>query len=140
MGQGESLATTLDPLVERQSPCRTTSDREPRQEHPRSRQGDLEHSTKKTERDLLVAATGLPPTTAPTHLHPQENRQKASSRYSDMGCTLPLFPGDVRDSMCSPPGGSGTPIPRHSATLPQITMHDECAVASTAFGLACAMR
>src|SRR2546421_8497638 len=74
MGQGESLATTLDPLVERQSPCRTTSDREPRQEHPRSRQGDLEHSTKKTERDLLVAATGLPPTTAPTHLHPQEKR------------------------------------------------------------------
>ena len=37
---------------------------------------------KKTERDLLVAATGLPPTTAPTHLHPQENRQKASSGYS----------------------------------------------------------
>src|SRR2546423_3767218 len=74
MGQGESEASTLDPLVQRQSPCRTTSDREPRQEHPRSRQGDLEHSTKKTERDLLVAATGLPPTTAPTHLHPQEKR------------------------------------------------------------------
>src|SRR2546421_9867058 len=82
MGQGESLATTLDPLVERQSPCRTTSDREPRQGHARSRQGDLQHSTKKTERDLRVAATGLPPTTAPTHLHPQEKRQKASSRYS----------------------------------------------------------
>ncbi len=59
---------------------------------------------------------------------------------TDMGGTLPLFPGDVRDSMCSPPGGSGTPIPRHSATLPQITMHYECAVASTAFGLACATR
>src|SRR2546421_12584435 len=82
MGQGESLATTLDPLVERQSPCRTTSDGEPGQEHPRSRQGDLEYSTKETERDLLVAATRLPPTTAPTHLHPQEKRQKASSRYS----------------------------------------------------------
>ena len=37
---------------------------------------------KKLERDLLVAATGLPSTTASTHLHPEEKRQKASFRYS----------------------------------------------------------
>src|SRR5258707_15875071 len=81
MGQGESLATTLDPLVQRQSSCRSTSDGAPRQEHPRSRHGHLEYSTQETERDLLAAATGLLSTTAPTHLHPQEKRQKASSRY-----------------------------------------------------------
>jgi len=55
-----------------------------------------------------------------------------------MGCTLPLFPVDVRDSMGFPPGGSEFPIHRHSATLPQINQHDEYVVASIAAGLACA--
>lgn len=41
-----------------------------------------EYSTKETRCDLLVAATGLSSTTASTHLHPEEKRQKASSRYS----------------------------------------------------------
>jgi len=57
----------------------------------------------------------------------------------DMGCTLPFFPGDVRDSMCSPSGGSGTPIHPHSVTLSHIHQHYEYVVASTASGLACAV-
>ena len=34
MGQGESLATPLNPLVQRQSPCRATSDGKPGQNTP----------------------------------------------------------------------------------------------------------
>jgi hypothetical protein len=35
-----------------------------------------------------------------------------------MGCTLPLFPGDVRDSMRGPPGGSGV-IPENIRLISQ---------------------
>jgi hypothetical protein len=57
---------------------------------------------------------------------------KATARHSDMGCTLPVFPGDVRDSMYSPPGGSEFPIHRYNLTLPHISKHDEYVGASTA--------
>ncbi len=65
--------------------------------------------------------------------------REARFRDSDMGCTLPLFPGDVRDSMHCPPGGSELPIHRHSGTLSQINQHYEYVVASIAAGLACAL-
>ena len=42
MGQGQSLATPADPLVQRQSPCRATSDGKPRQTHAGRRWDNLE--------------------------------------------------------------------------------------------------
>ncbi len=55
-----------------------------------------------------------------------------------MGCTLPLFPGDVRDSMGFPPGGSERPIHLTRVILPQIDAYGEKVCASTAAWLACA--
>src|SRR6516162_6462257 len=82
MGQGQSLATPLDPLVQRQSSCRATSDGKPGQEHPRSGQDDLEHSTEKDQRRLLATAKGLSPPTVASCLHSQEKRQKTPFGYS----------------------------------------------------------
>src|SRR6266446_2193182 len=42
VAQGASLATPAYPLVQRQIPCRETSDRKPREEHSRDRQSDME--------------------------------------------------------------------------------------------------
>jgi len=70
--------------------------------------------------------------TSSTGVHTKEKREKAPIGYTDMGCTLPLFPGDVRDSMCHPPGGSDVPIHPHSVTLPQIGEHCKCVSASIA--------
>ena len=56
--------------------------------------------------------------------------RKAPSWYPDMCCTLPLFPGNVRDSMCPPPGGSEDSIHHHSITLPQTAFHFELGAAS----------
>jgi integrase/recombinase XerD len=44
MGQGKSLATAADPLVQRQSPCRATSDGEPRQANTRRGHGGMGHA------------------------------------------------------------------------------------------------
>ena len=82
MGEGESLTTTLNPLVQRQSPCRPTSDGKPGQEHPRGRQGHLEYSTQEDQRRLRAQAKGFPSSATPTHLYTQEKRQKACFRYS----------------------------------------------------------
>jgi hypothetical protein len=82
MEQGESPTTSAHPLVERQSPCRATSDRKPRQKHPRGRPDHLEDPPKEDERGLLTQAEGLPPSTPATHLYTQEKRQKARFRYS----------------------------------------------------------
>src|SRR5207247_2846819 len=139
MEQGESLATAADPLVQRQSSCCPTSNRKPGQKHPRSRQGRMEYSTKEDQCHLLAQAKGLSSPTAQANIQTKEKRQKAPSRYSDMGCTLPFFPGDVRDSMCSPSGGSGTPIHPHSVTLSHIHKHYKCVVPFNASRLACAV-
>src|SRR6266550_220830 len=42
----------------------------------------VSHTVRRLQARIVQATTGLPSTTAPTHLHPQENRQKASSGYS----------------------------------------------------------
>ena len=63
---------------------------------------------------------------------PKKKWQETPIRNPDMGCTLPFFPGDVRDSMCSPPGGPEHPIHHHSVTVPYIDENFKCASASTA--------
>lgn len=81
MGQGESLATPLNPLVQRQSPCRATSDGKPGQTYPRSRQDYVEHSTQEDQRRLLAQAKGISSPTASAHPYPQEKWQNTSIRY-----------------------------------------------------------
>ena len=61
VGQGESLATPADPLVQRQSPCRATSDREPRQEHTGRGPGHLEHPGGENDGDPALRQRGYQP-------------------------------------------------------------------------------
>ena len=82
MGQGQSLATTLNPLVQRQSSCCATSDGKPGQTHPRSGQDHVEHSPQEDQRRLLAQAKGLSSPTASAHLYPEEKRQEAPVGYS----------------------------------------------------------
>ena len=61
MGQGESLATPADPLVQRQGPGRATSDGEPRQAHAGGGRDDLGHAGEEDGGGPRAAAAGLPP-------------------------------------------------------------------------------
>jgi N-terminal domain of reverse transcriptase len=61
---------------------------------------------------------------------PKSNGKMRPPGHTDMCCTLPLFPGNVRDSMGSPPGGSGAPIHRHDITLAYIQQYFEDDVVS----------
>ena len=70
-----------------------TSDGKPGQTHPRSGQDHVEHSPQKDQRRLRAQTEGLPSPTASAHLHPQEERQKASIRHSDGSFILPSLPG-----------------------------------------------
>src|SRR5207253_10150819 len=70
MGQGQSLATTLNPLVQRQGACRATSDGKPGQIHPRSGQDHVEHSPQEDQRRLLAQAKGISSPTASAHPYP----------------------------------------------------------------------
>src|SRR5258707_12515413 len=58
--------------------------------------------------------------------------------YADKGCTLPLFPGDVRDSICSPPGGPESPLHLHRSTLPRFFSASQFGDASNVVASACA--
>ena len=81
-GKVKALQRLLTHSFSGKASGRATSDGKPRQEHPRSGPGPLEHSTEKAERDILAAATGLPSPTAAPGLHPEEKRQKERFRYS----------------------------------------------------------
>src|SRR6266516_4491010 len=140
MGQGQSPATFTDPFVQRQGACREASDGKQWQTNPQRRRSQLENAGTKSRSHPIAHPTRIPPAPITASVHSQKQWCETAPLDPEMGWTLPFFPGDVRDSMCSPPGELGTPIHHHSATLPQITMHDECAVASTAFGRACAAR
>src|SRR5260221_6005736 len=74
MGQGESLATSADPFVQRQSLGRETSDRESRQAHARGGPGDLEHPNEEGGGHPRVTAKGLPASTPPRLVHSKEAR------------------------------------------------------------------
>ncbi len=79
MGQGESPATRADPLVEWQSPCRQTSDGNPRQEHRRSGQRPLGHSRKEGTRRTNAQATRLPSSPAQAGVHSKKQPQTEAS-------------------------------------------------------------
>ena len=86
-------------------------------------------------------STGSPPASPPkdqtptnqTSLDTQTRKGgEKAVRHPDMGCTLPFLPGDVRDSICRPPGGPDHPIHHASITVPYIDENFKCTSASTA--------
>jgi hypothetical protein len=132
MGEGQSPPTSADPLIQRQSACRATSDGKLGQKNLGRRRRNLDYAQSKDESHRPTSAARISTKTAEAGLYPKKFRQNAPSGYPDMGCTLPPFPGDVRDSMCLPPGGSEPPIHHSRVTVPQITAKFKWAVASTA--------
>jgi hypothetical protein len=73
------------------------------------------------------------------HLHQEEMLEEdAASGNADLGCTLPIFPGTVRNAMGSPPGGSGAPIHHHDFTLSHSPRSCESDGASRSVSRACA--
>ncbi len=66
------------------------------------------------------------------------DEQEAAFRNTDMGCTLPIFPGTVRNSMGSPPGRSGAPIHHHDSSLSHSPRSCESDGASRSVSRACA--
>ena len=102
MGQGQSLATSADPLVQRQGPGRPTSDGKPRQATLRAWTGRLWNTPEKKATAIArSAAARLPTPTAAAGVHPQEQRQDAPSgdshddRPGDAGA-LPAGPRSHR--------------------------------------------
>src|SRR4029453_2384897 len=82
MGPGESLATSADPLVQRQGPCRAASDGKPGSTNTRCRSGRMGHRGVEGNGDPPVATTRLPSPTVTTRVHPEKQRPETPSRHS----------------------------------------------------------
>src|SRR2546421_2349589 len=93
MGQGQSLTTSADPLVQRQGSCRAASDGKQRWCYPRSRPCNLGYSPEESNGHSHTQATRVSSSTAQACLHPQAKRQKTSSGHSDASFILPSLPG-----------------------------------------------
>src|SRR5262245_60961380 len=72
------------------------------------------------------------------NLHTESQRETEAAWYSDKGRTLPVFPGDVRDSMGSPPGGPESPVHLHRSTLPHFFSASQFGAASNVVASVCA--
>src|SRR5580765_8372204 len=82
MGQGQSPATSADPLVQRQSPCRKTSDGKPWQTDTWGRRGNLGDPSEESNGSLHAPPTRLSCPTTQARVH-SEIERSASSGYSD---------------------------------------------------------
>src|SRR2546430_364814 len=82
MGQGASLATPADPLVQRQSSRRATSDGKPRQENPWCGPRNLGHPREEDTGRTRTQAQWLSTSAPSTCLYPEIGRQNdAPARY-----------------------------------------------------------
>src|SRR6201993_5452283 len=75
MGQGASFATFADPLLQRQSSRRSTSDGKQWQENPRCGPRNLGHTREENTGSTGTEAQGLPISAPATCLHPEVGRQ-----------------------------------------------------------------
>src|SRR6202047_3455731 len=75
MGQGASLATPADPLLQRQSSRRSTSDGKQWQENPRCGPRNLGHSREENTGSTCTKAQGLSVAALATCLHPKVGQQ-----------------------------------------------------------------
>src|SRR5713226_6162688 len=70
MGQGESPATFVTPLVQRQSACCEAGDRKSRQTDSWRGRRNLGYAKQKSTGDLSSAAKGISPSATTTNLYP----------------------------------------------------------------------
>src|SRR6266404_4364223 len=93
MGQGASPATFADPLLQRQSSRRSTSDGKQRQENPRCGPRNLGHTREEDTGSTCTKAQGLSISAPTTCLHPEVGRQNdARARHShDEGSSAASF-------------------------------------------------
>src|ERR1700724_2385211 len=83
MGQGASLATPANPLIQRQSSRRSTSDGKRWQENPWCGQRDLGHTRKEDTSSTCISAQRLSTSASSTCLHPEIGQKNvAPSRNS----------------------------------------------------------
>jgi hypothetical protein len=79
MGQGQSEAPTLNPLVERQGPGRTTSDGTPGAKNAWRGRSNLDPAQSESTSHPSIATQGVSSPAAEAGVHPQKFRQDASS-------------------------------------------------------------
>jgi hypothetical protein len=83
MGQGPCLATSPNPLVQRQSPCRATSDDQQWQEDPGDGRRGMGHPGEESMRDRGTTTARLSRPPAPAHLHSEEGWHAAPTPLVD---------------------------------------------------------
>src|SRR5713226_356164 len=81
MGQGESSATFVNPLVQRQSACCEAGDRKSRQTDSWRGRRNLGHAKQKSTGDLSSAAKGISPSATATNLYPKKEWQTQASGH-----------------------------------------------------------
>src|SRR5712691_8869536 len=81
MGQGESLAASAHPFVQRQSACREASDGKPRQTDGGRRRRNLGHAQQKSTGDLSSAAKRISPSAVATNIHSKKEWQTETSGH-----------------------------------------------------------
>ncbi len=83
-GKVKALATAADPRVQRQSPCRQTSDGKPRQTDPRRGPGNLGNpGSRRPQAIRTLRHHGYRPSATATRVHPKKQRQPTPSGYPD---------------------------------------------------------
>src|SRR6266699_3638589 len=100
MGQGASLATTADPLAQRQNDRRPTSDGKCWQENFRGGRRNLGHTGKEGNGSEHPTAKGISTSAAPACLHPEVKRQDASSRSVSENSSLLLLNSLEKECKC----------------------------------------
>src|ERR1700680_4886571 len=82
MGQGASLATPTDPLVQRQGSRRSTSDGKQWQENPWRGPRNLGHTRKEDTGCTWTQAQGLSTSASSTRLHSEIGRQNDAPAWN----------------------------------------------------------
>src|SRR5215831_6491879 len=77
MGQGESLATDLNPLVQQQSSCCTTSDGKPGAKNARRGRRNLDHAQPESTSHPRIATKRVSSQTAQKGVYPEKLREDA---------------------------------------------------------------
>src|SRR6266700_4650776 len=77
MGQGESLAANLNPLVKQQSSCCTTSDGKPGAKNARRGRSNLDYAKSESTSHPRIATKGVSSQTAQKGVYPKKLREDA---------------------------------------------------------------
>ena len=89
MGQGQSLATITDPLVQRQGACREAGDGKHWQTNSRRRGSHLENAGTESRSYPVAHRARIPSPPITARVHPQEQRRATSPLDPDGSFILP---------------------------------------------------